>query len=85
MKLNVYCIFDTISDSTVVIGTASTDGAFIRQNAPYLSKINENYLNDFIVYNIGEFVESTCELIPSPKKVVRWDSYNKPEITPPSV
>ena len=32
MKTRIYSIFDIVSDSTVLIGTAPTDGAFIRQN-----------------------------------------------------
>lgn len=80
MKNNVYVIYDVVSDSTVVIGTSATDGAFVRQNVPYLSKINDNFLNDFVIYRIGEYFDSECRLVPCEKVLVDWSSYKKPEV-----
>ncbi|AXH76318.1 MAG: hypothetical protein [Microviridae sp.] len=79
MKLGLYCIFDSVSDSAIVIGTAPTDGAFIRQNVPYLSKMNDNYLNDYKVFKVGEFTESTMEVTGSSPTPVSWDAYGNPE------
>ena len=76
MKINVYSIFDVIGDCTVLIGTANTDSAFIRQNLPYLSKINPNFLNDFKVSRIGEYVESTNTLVPCDAIDVPWTAYD---------
>lgn len=80
MKTRIYSIFDVVSDSTVLIGTAPTDGAFIRQNMPYLEKINPNFLNDFKVSYIGDFIESTGKIVPCDPTEVAWDSYKHPEI-----
>lgn len=79
MVFGVYCIFDVVSDSAIIIGTSSTDGAFIRQNVPYLSKMNENYVNDYVIYKVGSFTESNMKLEACEPVVVPWDSYNNPE------
>lgn len=81
MVLNVYCVFDKVSDSAIVIGTAPTDGAFVRQNLPYLSKVNENYVSDYEIFKVGTFKESTMELVGSSPIAVSWESYNNPETT----
>ena len=81
MKTRIYSIFDIVSYSTVLIGTAPTDGAFIRQNMPYLEKINPNFLEDFVVNYIGDYVESTNSIEPISSPVeVPWDCYKHPEI-----
>ena len=84
MKVNLYCIFDVVADSVAVVGTGNTDGMFIRQNVPYLEKLNSNYLNDFRVYQIATLAESsmTVESLPAPR-LVSWDSYKRPEVDSP--
>ena len=78
-KQNVYCIYDKVADETLVLSMSKTDGLFIRQNLPYMSKINPNYANDMLVYKIGEYVDSTKSLIPLEPVVVDWTAYNNPE------
>lgn len=76
MILPIYVIFDTISDSVVVIGTANNDKTFIRQNLPYLAKINPNYLNEYKLYRVGDFVESTLSIVPSEPSEIDWNTYD---------
>ena len=79
MKTNIYIIFDVVADETIVIGSAKTDGLFIRQNIPYMEKINPNYRNDLAVFCVGQFVDSDRRLEPSPARPVSWDAYKSPE------
>lgn len=80
MKTNLYVVFDKVADETMIIGSAKTDGLFIRQNIPYLQKINPNYQNDCEVRFIGEYVDTECKLIPAEKvRIVPFDSYRHPE------
>lgn len=80
MKTNLYVIFDKVADETVVIGSAKTDGLFVRQNQPYLQKINPNYLDDYEIRCVGEYIDSDCKLVPADEvRVVPFDSYGHPE------
>ena len=79
MKTNIYTVFDTVADETILLGMCKTDGLFVRQNLPYLNKINPNYERDYVIYCIGQFVDSENSLEPSAPRVVSWDSYKSPE------
>ena len=79
MVTNVYAIFDKVADEMLVLGTAKTDGLFVRQNLPYVSKINENYLDDMEIFCIGSLSTSDMKLSPCEKRSVSWDSYRHPE------
>lgn len=79
MKQNIYIIYDTVSEDTVVLGIAPTDGAFIRQNKPYLEKINPNFLNDYKLYCIGDFSGVSLSVAGCEKRAVDWTAYNAPE------
>ena len=79
MKLNMYVVYDTVGDSIILIGNSRTDGQFIRDNMQFLQRYNSNYMNDFIVYCVGAFVESSMEFENCPRRQVSWDSYQRPE------
>ena len=85
MVTNVYAIFDKVADEMIVLGTAKTDGLFVRQNLPYLNKINPNYQEDTEIYCIGSLSTSDMVLKPSDKRVVSFDSYAHPESVASSV
>ena len=78
-KISIYVIYDKIADETVVIGSAKTDGLFIRQNLPFMQRYNPNYLNDLEVYRIGEYVESSKGLLSESPCLIPWDTYKAPE------
>lgn len=78
-KTNVYVVVDKVADETVLLGMCKTDGLLVRQNLPYLSKINPNFANDFIIYCIGQYVDTSMSLEPCPAREVPWDSYKTPE------
>ena len=48
-------------------------------NAPYLAKLNPNYLQDCVVYQVGEFATTTMEVSPTVRRQIDWNSYNHPE------
>lgn len=75
MVNNIYVVFDVVSDSTVVIGTAVNDKSFIRQNLPYLAKINPNYREDYKVYCVGTYVDTTRKLEQIEERVIDFDCY----------
>lgn len=77
MKVPVFIVFDTVADCTLVIGTGNSDKAFIRQNLPYLAKMNPNYLEDYKVFEIGSFTESSflLESLETPR-LVDWNCYS---------
>lgn len=79
-KISVYVIKDYVSDSIVVLGSAVNDATFIRQNLPYLSKINPNFKSEFGLYKVGYFVESTLELEPCEVTYINWDTYSQPSV-----
>lgn len=79
MKLNIYAIYDSVADDVIMIATAKTDGLFLRTNAPYLAKLNPNYLQDCVVYQVGEFATTTMEVSPTVRRQIDWNSYNHPE------
>lgn len=76
----LFTIYDVISDSLVLIGPDKTAGSFVRKNLPYLSKINANYLSDYIIYEVGTIDDSTCEITSTVKTLIPWDCYKTPEI-----
>ncbi len=77
MVTSLFCVFDNVADTAIVIGSAPNEATFIRQNLPYLSKINENFLNDFSVYEIATFKESSMAVSPLDKpRLISWDAYN---------
>lgn len=77
MITSLFVVFDNVADTSLVIGSAPNEATFIRQNLPYLSKINENFLNDFSVYEIATFKESTMSVTPLDKpRLIAWDAYN---------
>lgn len=77
MVTSLFVVFDNIADTAIVIGSAPNEATFIRQNLPYLSKINENFLNDFSVYEIATFKESSMAVSPlDMPRLVSWDAYN---------
>lgn len=78
-KTNVYVVVDKVADETVLLGMCKTDGLLVRQNLPYLSKINPNFVNDFVIYCIGQYVDTSMVLEPCPPREVSWDSYKTPE------
>ena len=78
-KTNIYVVYDKIADETVILAPCKTDGLFVRQNTPYLSKINPNYLFDMVIYQVGEYLESGKLLVPCKPRLVDWDSYKNPE------
>ena len=80
MKQNIYIVYDTVSEDTVVIGTATTDGAFIRQNRQYMEKFNPNWLTDFELYCVGEYKPVSKSLVPCDARLVAWNTYNVPEV-----
>lgn len=79
MKNYMYVIYDKIGKDSVLLGIASTDGAFIRQNKPYLEKMNPQFLDDYEVYCVGSFITTDCTVEPLQKRLVDWHSYNVPE------
>lgn len=80
MKTNVYIIKDVIADEVTIMGMCKTDGLFIRQNLPFLQKLNPNFMNEMEIYRIGEFVDSSMSVnnLPAPE-LVSWDTYRRPE------
>lgn len=79
MILNLYAVYDIVSKSVSVLGTSTTDGAFIRQNLPYLEKINPNFKDDYVIKKIGTIDDSTAIVTSCEHTVVDWNSYNAPE------
>ena len=81
-KTNIYKIFDTVADETILLGMCKTDGLFIRQNLPYLAKINPNFRSDLLIYCVGYLSDSDGLVHPTDDgtpRLVNWDSYNSPE------
>ncbi|HBF68146.1 MAG TPA: hypothetical protein DDW20_02355 [Firmicutes bacterium] len=79
MLLNLYAVYDVVSESVSVLGTSTTDGAFIRQNLPYLEKINPNFKTDLQIRKIGTIDDTTCVVAPCEHTIVDWNTYNVPE------
>ena len=79
MKSNIYVIRDKVADDIVLLAMSKTDGLFVRQNVPYLSKLNPNFMDDMEILCIGEFTDSSMSISPSPARLVSWDSYKTPE------
>lgn len=75
MTLELYCVYDEIADYTVVINTANNAKAFIRANAPYLQKVNANYLNEFSIFHVGSFKESDKTVVPCVPEKIDWNVY----------
>ncbi len=77
MNLPLFVIYDTVSDSVAVVGTANNAKTFIRQNLPYLSKINPNYLAEYKLFQVGSLIESTLSLVASPSpEQIDWSIYS---------
>ena len=85
MKTNIYVIFDRVADEVVLSSMCRTDGLFIRQNLPYVSKLNPNYANELEIRHVGYYVDSTGTLEPCDPRVVSWDSYQHPEEPQPDI
>lgn len=76
----LYGIYDSVSEDCVVIGTANTDGAFVRQNVPYLNKMNPAFMNDYKLFCIGEFDSKTMRVKDYDiHRLVEWSCYSTPE------
>ena len=78
-KTNIYVVIDKVADETVLLCMCKTDGLLVRQNIPYLSKINPNFVTDFEIYQVGQYVDTSMALEPCPPRLVSWDSYKAPE------
>ena len=80
MKTNVYVVKDVIADDIIILGMAKTDGLFVRQNAQFFSRMNLNFLDDYKIFCIGQFVDSTLKIENlTEARPVSWDSYKHPE------
>ncbi len=79
-KISVYVIKDYVSDTIVVLGSGNNDATFIRQNLPYLAKINPSFKSEFGLYKVGDFVESTLILEPCEPVLIDWDTYSQPSV-----
>ena len=69
MKSNIYVIRDKVADDIVLLSMCKTDGLFVRQNLPFLSKLNPNFMEDTEILCIGEFVDSSMSISPSPARL----------------
>ena len=85
MKTNVYVIFDKVADEVVLCSMCKTDGLFVRQNLPYVSKLNPAYERDLEIRHIGYYVDSTCSLEPCDARIVEWTAYQHPEESQPDI
>lgn len=77
MTMNVYTLKDVISNQTLLLGMAPTDGAFIRDT---VAQICSKYrLHEYQVYKVGTFDTDTLMLSPLSASAVSMDSYKYPE------
>lgn len=78
-KINLYCVKDNVADEVVICTLSKTDGLFVRNTVPFVSRSNPNYINDLSIYCIGEITESDLSVLPCPPRLVSWDAYKRPE------
>ncbi len=79
MKLDIFVIYDEISDGTVILGTGNNEKSFIRQNLPYLAKLNPSFKNEFKIYKVGFYSEGSKSLESCEPVEIDWDSYSPSE------
>lgn len=75
----IYVIYDKVANDTVVLAMARTDGLFIRNNLPMISKINPAYEQDFEVWRVGTYRSSDKSVSNIAPELVEWDAYKFPE------
>ena len=77
MKQTVYLVRDVVSGSILATGFAPTDGAFMRDSMAAVLRYRP--INELEYYAVGEFDDSSLELVSIPKRKCANDAYKFPE------
>lgn len=78
-KQNLYIVRDIISNTTLSISIAPTDGAFMRDVLP--SVLQSRRMDDIEYCQVGFYDLSTFSVEPCPLRVCPKDAYKFPETT----
>ena len=79
MVQNIYKLWDKVSNSTITIGAAPTDGAYMRAVFPQWTRVHQ--LEDLAYYQIGTWNPDTDEIKSVPPRLCSMDAYKFPENT----
>ena len=80
-NLKIFAVADKINGNGLMMsGTAYTAGAFIRDSLPYFKHRGFDFMNEGLLYCIGEFDENTFTIVDTKKELLSWDEYKRPEI-----
>ena len=63
-NLKIFAVADKINGNGLMMsGTAYTAGAFIRDSLPYFKHRGFDFMNEGLLYEIGEFSEDTFSIV----------------------
>ena len=80
-NLKIFAVADKINGNGLMMsGTAYTAGAFIRDSLPFFKHRGFDFMNEGLLYEIGEFSEDTFSIVEAKKVLLSWDEYKRPEI-----
>lgn len=77
MTKNLYCAYDKIAQSAIIVFSDVNDGMAIRNNAVPLSKLLP--LGDIELRCVGSIDCESSVITPCDYRIVDWDSYKFPE------
>lgn len=77
MVHNIYKLWDKVSKSTILLGTAPTDGAFLRDTLGQWLRMRR--IEDLSYYKIGTWNPDTDEIVGCAPEVCSMDAYKFPE------
>lgn len=80
-SLKIFAVADKINGNGLFItGTAYTAGAFVRDSLPFFRMRKFDFLNEGLLYELGEFSEESFEITSTKKELISWDCYKSPEV-----
>lgn len=77
MKQNIYIVRDKVSNSTLSMSVAPTDGAFMRDVLPAV--LQQRVMSDIEYIQIGEYDTDNFTLNSVPSRICPMDAYKFPE------
>lgn len=82
MQLHLFVIYNKVYNHLDSVLVEPSAGVAIRNNSPYLQKMNPHFLEDTVLYDYGFFEESDGlpRFVPIPDPVAHdWSEYKHPE------
>lgn len=76
MEHQLFCVFDTVAQSYMLVSSSPSAPAFVRENIKFLSQTRP--IRDLELYHIGSINTITLEVSVCDKELISWDCYNVP-------